>query len=306
MINKIIIKPIKFLHRKSVALGRGDLSARVRPKNNDEIGQLSKAFNEMATSIQKKIVMLQSNERQFMEELQVASEVQSTIFPKIESLDNFDLALFHKPLELVSGDYYDYKKLEDGKTCFFIADICGHGVPAALITMLVKEIFQTSLKISSEPKDLFEMVNDRIYDLINEYSAFFTAFYILVDQNNNLCYVSGGHPPALLFKQATNEVIELNTEGFVLGMMREMYDVYNCCTDRLEANDKIILYTDGITEAKNGSNKLFSLEILKDTIAKNGTKNSKELLKEIVMALNDFMGDKKLQDDATIFVVGVN
>lgn len=306
VINKIIIKPIKFLHRKSVALGRGDLSARVRPKNNDEIGQLSKAFNEMATSIQKKIVMLQSNERQFMEELQVASEVQSTIFPKIESLDNFDLALFHKPLELVSGDYYDYKKLEDGKTCFFIADICGHGVPAALITMLVKEIFQTSLKISSEPKDLFEMVNDRIYDLINEYSAFFTAFYILVDQNNNLCYVSGGHPPALLFKQATNEVIELNTEGFVLGMMREMYDVYNCCTDRLEANDKIILYTDGITEAKNGSNKLFSLEILKDTIAKNGTKNSKELLKEIVMALNDFMGDKKLQDDATIFVVGVN
>jgi len=305
IINKIIITPIKLLHKKSVALGKGDLTARVKTKGRDEISGLSHAFNNMASSIQSKIMLLQANEKQFFEELQVAGEVQSTIFPKVKDTDRFELALFHKPFEIVSGDYYDYALLDDNKTCFLIADVCGHGVPAALITMLIKEIFQTSLEYSSDPKKLFEIMNDRIYDLINEYSAFFTAFYLLIDEKNNVNYVSGGHTPALLYRYKTNEIVELNTEGFVLGMMRDMVDVYNFKTEKLESNDMIILYTDGVTEARNSKNNIYTLDMLKDVVLKNRSIHPNDVLENIMKDFSLFMEDKPLQDDATIFIIGV-
>ncbi|HPO49149.1 MAG TPA: SpoIIE family protein phosphatase [Spirochaetota bacterium] len=305
LINRIIVTPLKNLHKKSELFGSGNLNSRVKIGSKDEIGKLSIAFNDMADSIQKKILQLQRNKQLFLEELQVANEVQSTIFPTINELKKMSLHIFHKPLELVSGDYYDYVEKDENKTCFLVADVCGHGVPAALITMLIKEVFKTSLTYCDDPKSLFETMNDRIYDLINEYSAFFTAFYIEIDDENNIKYVGGGHPPAFLYKSQTGEVVELNTQGFVLGMMRDLDDAYNFKTDKVYSGDKIVIYTDGITEAKNAKDEVFSTNIFKDVVRKNAAFDSKTAFDGIISGFKDFMGDADLQDDATIFLIGI-
>jgi sigma-B regulation protein RsbU (phosphoserine phosphatase) len=112
----------------------------------------------MADSIQEKITTLQRYNDRMEFELSMSGEVQQIIFPHIEQNNYFDYAVFHKAFGKVSGDYYDVFKLDKSKYGFLIVDVSGHGVPAALITMIAKEKFRTLAPHYCDPAELFKYV----------------------------------------------------------------------------------------------------------------------------------------------------
>ncbi|OHD37948.1 MAG: hypothetical protein A2086_13870 [Spirochaetes bacterium GWD1_27_9] len=304
VLNQIIINPIKVLYKSTLEISKGNLSSRVYTKKTDEIGQLFVAFNTMALSIQQQILELQKRDMVIQTELKVASEVQSIIYPKLQN-SKFDLAVSHRPYEQVSGDYYDFFQISDKKFGFLIADVCGHGIPAALITMLVKNMFKRYIKDFDDPKDLFNTINANVFDLLNEYTAFFTAFCLIIDENYNIIYSNGGHCPALLLKNNSDEIIELTTDGFVLGITKDIPEAYFSSEYVLEKDDKIILFTDGISESKDKNGKLLGSNSLKEIINRNRDNSSTIMLNKILDDFNQCTDNKKPQDDATIFIIGV-
>jgi len=306
---RMFIRPIQALHEKSLEISRGNLDARSDIMKDDEIGELGMAFNSMADSIQDKIITLQRQRDQMEEEMDVASGVQQLIYPKIKSDKRFSYPIFHKSLAKVSGDYYDVMRLEGSRTGYILVDVSGHGMPAALVTMVVKELFNQAAPLYEKPDDLFRYMNGEIIDLLTRegihLGVYFTAIYIMIDEKNVLSYCNAGHEQALIVKTGIQKLLPLSATGGPLGIAAAMDGLYATSALRLEKGDKIILFTDGITEARDPQGKEFGMTGLKDSIRRHFRLDCERMLAGITGDLTAYVGTNGLKDDATLFCIEV-
>ena len=230
MLFRIFVKPIKSLHEQSLLLGRGMLSARSHVKQDDEIGELSRAFNSMAESIEDKILTLQDQYNLIEAELDMASKVQDLIFPDIADDKKFRFSVYSRPAEKVSGDYYDIFEINESTYGFLIVDVQGHGIPAAMITMIIKEKFRQYTSGYSDPADLIKRINSEIYDIIEdmdkESALYFTAFYMIIDENNIIHSVDAGHICPFHIRQERKRIELLKSGGIPIGISKEMDNMY--------------------------------------------------------------------------------
>lgn len=307
MLFRIFVKPIKSLHEQSVLLGRGMLSARSHVKQDDEIGELSQAFNSMAESIEEKILTLQEQYKLIEAELDMASKVQDVIFPNIADNHKFSFSVYSRPVEKVSGDYYDIFELDDSVYGFLIVDVQGHGLPAAMITMIIKEKFRQYTRSYRDPADLIKRINREIYEIIEdmdkESALYFTAFYMIIDDSNTIHSVDAGHICPFLIRRERKRIELLKSGGIPIGISREMDNMYITFKTKVEPGDKIVLYTDGIIEARNAENKQYGMGGIINSMKKNFREPADNLLKSIVKDLAGFANLNSLKDDATIFIV---
>ncbi|MBN2159178.1 MAG: SpoIIE family protein phosphatase [Spirochaetes bacterium] len=307
--HRMFIQPIQALHEKSLEISRGDLDARADIRKDDEIGQLGVAFNSMADSIQEKIITLQRQRDQTEDEMDVASGVQQLIYPRVTNDSRFNYAVFHKSLGKVSGDYYDVIRLEGAGTGYLMVDVSGHGMPAALVTMLVKEIFAQSAPLYKNPADLIRYMNREARNLLTRENihlgVYFTAIYLMIDEKNVLSYCNAGHEEALLIKTKSRRLLPLTTTGGPVGISPMMDDLYATSSIRLEGGDKIVLYTDGIIEARSPEGKEFGMAGLQESIKKRTAADCEQLLRGITDDLTWHIGAAGLKDDATIFLIDV-
>lgn len=301
---RILIKPIQNLHGKSIEISNGNLSARVDLKRNDELGELGTAFNSMADSIQDKITELERHEDIMNMELDIATEIQQVIYPKTREEDPFTFSVFHQALEKVSGDYHDVFSLGRGRFGALILDVAGHGVPAALITMIAKEKFKLHAPQFEDPAELFKQINIEICAILEGYNAYFTAFYFMIDTNRKITFCNAGHPEALLIRSKTKDIEKIETDGPPLGMTVEFNKAYASDFAKAEKGDKIVLFTDGVTEALNANKEQFGSERLKKLIAQYSDLKPEEMSEKIIGELKVFANGKQMfRDDVTLFIL---
>lgn len=307
MLFRIFVKPIKSLHEQSVLLGKGMLSARSQVKQEDEIGELSLAFNSMAESIEEKILTLQEQYKLIDAELDMASKVQDLIFPDIADNNKFRFSVYSRPVEKVSGDYYDIFELDDSAYGFLIVDVQGHGIPAAMITMIIKEKFRQYTPKYRDPADLIKRINREVYEIIEdmdkESALYFTAFYMIIDEANIIHSVDAGHICPFHIRTERKRIELLKSGGIPIGISREMDNMYITFKTKVESGDKIVLYTDGIIEARNSENKQYGMGGIINSMKKSFREPADNLLKSIVKDLAGFANLNSLKDDATIFIV---
>lgn len=302
-LNRIIIIPIKSLHNQSNKISDGEYSARVELKNKDEIGALGVSFNKMALSIEDKINKLDLQNRKMQHELKVAGEVQMKIYPELRETEFFKLAVFHKPLEEVSGDYHDFFQITKNKYGILLCDVCGHGVPAALITMRIQELFRKSIRKFHDTKDLYVHVNTELKDLMPRYNTYFTSFYIIVDQNK-IIFTNAGHPDLYLVKHKTGKIYYLTTKGFMIGMTDTINYLFESKQGIIEPKDKIVMFSDGILEAKNVDDEMYDadgrlLKIIND----NKHLGCEGLLDTIMDDVHAFTHGAEANDDKTLIII---
>ncbi len=304
---RIFVRPIKLLHEKSVDIEKGDLSARADLKRDDEIGELADAFNRMADSVQDKIVTLEYQRELMDQELEMASKVQEAIFPHITNNNRFNFSIFSRAAEMVSGDYYDIFDLGDDSYGFLLVDVQGHGVPAAMITMIIKEKFRRNTMKYRDPAELFRFVNSEIISLLSEVerdsALYFTAFYMVIDSSNKLYSVDAGHLRPFLLRSSKNEISLLKSGGIPLGISSDMDELYVTHECSISSGDKIVLFTDGIIEARSPDEKEFGMDRLIGCIRAGYKLNGDELMRTIVRGLAGFANLDSLRDDATVFIV---
>jgi len=245
--------------------------------------QATKAFGELS-AIQK--------------ELSLAKNIQESALPSSLPASRFwDMSAVSIQMHDVGGDFYDYHQVDDKNLGILIGDVSGHGIPAALTVSMLKIAFSLQLSNAENPKMVIENINKILYG--NVENNFITASYIFINIEKKVLYYSNaGHPPMFIWNVNKQKLIPLNAKGIGIGFSPS--PEYQTLNHEIEEGDRIIMYTDGFTEARHESGELYEEERLIKAISKNSDLTANELKNHLVEEINEW---SKIQDDDLTLVV---
>lgn len=188
-------------------------------------------------------------------ELEIARRIQSFTLPQfVPTLAGLEIAARYVPMSAVAGDFYDFLCVDEKRVGILVADVTGHGVPAALIASMLKVAFAGQATHAHDPARVLAGLNAALCGKFEEH--FVTAAYLFVDLEKSLLhYSAAGHPPLLLASRAASNVREIEHNGLMLGMFPQA--VYSSVEVRVRPGDRCLLYTDGLFEAKNAAQEEF-------------------------------------------------
>ncbi|HEX9839517.1 MAG TPA: GAF domain-containing protein [Anaerolineales bacterium] len=257
---------------------------------------------QAALAIQNDLLQNEMVVRERLEtEIQLARQIQQTFIP--ESLPQFpdwELAARWKTARQVGGDFYDVFDLPHKRLGLFIADVADKGVPAALFMALTRTLVRAAVIEADSPAEALKRVNDLLIPDTKQ-GMFVTAVYAVLDMDKNeLTYVNAGHNPPLWIK-CDGGVERLTRTGVALGAAEDLK--YEQRTIPLQANDSILLYTDGLTESFNLDGEFFGEPRLMEAIAANQCASASDLLDVVEKSLLNFVQDMPPADDLTMLVL---
>jgi phosphoserine phosphatase RsbU/P len=240
-------------------------------------------------------------------ELKAVAELQRSLLPaRMPSLPTMTLAADYQPSGLAGGDYYDLLALPDGKWGILIADVSGHGSPAAVLMAVLHSLVHTYAGPPTHPAQLFGHVNRYLTSLYTSHANHFvTAFYGVYDPaTRRMIYTSAGHPPPRL-KRCQDGTLGLLDEGRGLPLGVSPAKDYVEGSYQFVPGDQLVLYTDGIVEAVNYQDEMFGLERL-DKVLANCSIGVSDLLRSVLAAVEEFTERRPPQDDRTVLVAKIS
>jgi serine phosphatase RsbU (regulator of sigma subunit) len=305
-----ISHPIRELARATERVAKGDLSHRVDVKARDEIRSLISSFNNMTEELEenkRNLIEMARREAQVTRDYEIARQVQQDLFPKtLPDKAGWDFAATCRPARAVGGDYYDIFEFAPGKVLFAQGDVSGKGLGASLLMASVHAVVRSwAGAVRGDPSRLIDELNQYLIDA-SSVGTFVTLFLGVVDcDSGRVWYVNCGHPPALLLRTAsppTNGAPEeLSTGGPVLGVVAG--DHYKAGETRMVGDDKIVLVSDGVTEATNPEDDMFDIKGLVDVLSASGDRGAQATMDGVIDATYDFMKGREQSDDISVLVV---
>jgi sigma-B regulation protein RsbU (phosphoserine phosphatase) len=234
-------------------------------------------------------------------ELERAREIQESLLPKqIPQLRGFEIATAWQPARMVGGDYFDVVKLDENRLAICIADVVGKGVSAALLMANVQATVRAFGRDSESPALVCSRVNSVLCETI-AIGKFVTFFYGVLDADkHSLQYCDAGHPLPILVSGDSCQ--QLRSGGAVLGVFPAWK--YEDSVVTLHPEDRLVLFTDGITEASASDGEEFGEAKLATLVKANHAASAAELTNRVLAHVNDFCGGQ-FQDDATLLVIAV-
>lgn len=233
---------------------------------------------------------------EIQKELDVARSIQMSILPgEFPASTSFRVAAKYVPMAAVAGDLYDYLRTDKGCAGLLIADVSGHGVPAALIASMVKMAATAQRSQAEHPARLLAGMNAALCG--NTQGQFVTAAYVHLDaQAQELRYAAAGHPAMLLLRGG--EVTEVAENGLLLAATDEAQYTERSMT--LECGDRLLLYTDGLVEAKDGQGQMFGDQALAAELQKAAKLTPAEAVERIIAKVQSWGVSQ--EDDLTALV----
>jgi sigma-B regulation protein RsbU (phosphoserine phosphatase) len=234
--------------------------------------------------------------KEIQNELQVARRIQLSILPSEFPVSmNFRAAARYEPMTSVAGDFYDYIIANDHQVGLLIADVSGHGVPAALIASMVKLAAASQRAFADDPSRFLSGMNSAL--LGNTQDQFVTAAYVhLNSQSGELRYSAAAHPPLLLVRNG--RVTQIEENGLMLAAFA--FASYSTAIHKLEAGDRMVMYTDGILEASNAVGDFFGHEALCDLLTRTRDLSPAMAADSVISSVRQWSG--KQDDDLTLLV----
>ncbi|MGN0596309.1 MAG: SpoIIE family protein phosphatase [Ruminiclostridium sp.] len=277
-------------------------------KDSTEVGNLARSYISMAEDIESYVENLQSvtaEKERINAELSLASNIQAhmlpCIFPAFPEHSEFDVFATMTPAKEVGGDFYDFFMVDESNVATVIADVSGKGVPAALFMVIAKTLIKNYAQSGIEPSEVFTTVN-RLLCEGNDAGLFVTAWMGVLNINTGkLTYVNAGHNPPLLRQEGGSFDFLRSRPGFVLAGIDTMKYKQNELF--LKPGDRLFLYTDGVTEAKNAARKLYGEERLKSYINGNADSRAEDILHGLKADIDGFAGETPQFDDMTMLML---
>lgn len=270
----------------------------------DEVDFLSTLSNQAMISIENARLFEETLEKQRMEEeLNIARDIQGRLFPGIyPHADGFEIKGINIPSRQVGGDYFDCIKIDENRIALTIADVSGKGVPASLLMSNLQASLHSHVSAGTDIVEITGRLNDFLY-AHTSYDKFITYFYAELDvASKTLTYVNAGHNPPYLYHPDGSFKL-LDKGGLLLGMMPNM--PYESETVQLLPGDLVVMFTDGVTEAKSIKDYDFEEWRLEELLAKSLSDDINTILEKIILALEEFSMDVPQADDITILAMRV-
>jgi phosphoserine phosphatase RsbU/P len=250
--------------------------------------------------------MVFANEQRLLsieKELAIAREIQNSILPSSRpELKSLRITATYRPMAAVAGDFYDFIPIDQDRIGFLIADVTGHGVPAALIASMIKVAMQSAVPCAHDPRGVLCELNRILFRQIHDQLV--SAAYLWVDtKNRKALYSAAGHPPLLRWGGGKLERIESN--GLLFGVIPD--PDYPVCDLQIRSGDRFLLYTDGVIEPQNASGDSFGERKLEEVIRNNQSRPPSELADQVLLEIGLWQSASlpQQQDDITLIVIDV-
>jgi len=246
-----------------------------------------------------------ANERRLLsieDELAVARRLQLSILPaSLPEIRNVRIAVAYQPMTAVAGDFYEFVPIDDKHVGFLVADVTGHGVPAALIASMIKMATQSVVPYAPEPREVLRGLNRLLFPQLHDQLV--SAAYLWLDtENRQALYSAAGHPPLLRWREGKLERIESN--GLLFGVISDPdYPVRDL---PIRPGDRFLLYTDGLIEPENALGDSFGDVRLEEVIREKQDRPPAELSEELLAEIRNWQpASVTRQDDITMIVIDV-
>ena len=251
--------------------------------------------------------MMFTNERRLLSietELETARQIQSSILPaSVPELENLRIAASYHPMTAVAGDFYQFVRTDNNHLGILVADVSGHGIPAALISSMIKVAMQSVAVHAHDPAQVLGGLNRILSSEAQGQLA--SAAYVWIDtENRNALYSAAGHPPLLCWRNTRGELQRIESNGLLFGI--EPDSEYPVCSVPVEPSDRFLLYTDGVTETENAAGEAFGDRQLERVVRNNRLQPASELSRQVLSELQRWRpAAVNQQDDITLIVVDV-
>ena len=304
LINKICkftTKPIVELSKVADKYGKGEFSIELpEVKTLDEVGILTQAFYNMKDNLLKLIDIQKENaqkEQKRASELEIATRIQASALPKDFPQNNhFNINAIMNPATEIGGDFYDFFYTDENHFVFLVADVSGKGIPAALFMMNAKSLLKNNIQNEEHIDIAISKTNNELCNVSNS-EMFVTAFIAKLNlETGEIEYVNAGHNPPLVRINGIYKYLDSET-NIVLSAVED----FEYKSDKLKLGNKdgIFIYTDGVVEAQNQTEELYSEERLHKFLNENEL-TPEELLPQLKKNIDEFTGGQTQYDDITM------
>jgi serine phosphatase RsbU (regulator of sigma subunit)/anti-sigma regulatory factor (Ser/Thr protein kinase) len=300
---RTISRPIADLTDMTRRIAGGDFTQRIDIRAKNEIGVLAASFNGMTRRLAESIEHLKETtaaKERIESELKIAHEIQMSMVPKIfppfPDRSEFDIFATLVPAKEVGGDLYDFFFIDDDHLCFAVGDVSGKGVPASLFMAVTKTLFRSTAGNGGTPGEILARLNTEICR-DNESCMFVTFFCAILNiRTGQVDYSNGGHNlPYYLHHSGVTPLG--NPGGRALGVVEQ--SPYMSGLMVLSPGEALLLYTDGVTEAMDSRERLYSDQRLEQFLASNRDSSPRQIVGDLVSDVRHFAGGAPQSDDIT-------
>lgn len=276
-------------------------SQKLLAQKNEQIAAQNQKLEELNQ-------IVQAQNKRMRSELNIGREIQMSMihqkFPAFPERNEFDIYAVLHPAREVGGDLYDFFMIDEEHLCFTIGDVSDKGVPAALMMAVTRTLIKTHALYNLRPADIVTQVNDEL-SKDNDTFMFVTLFLCVLNlKTGRLQFTNAGHNPPLV-KRANGDIeILRELHGPVAGVMEHLK--YKQSESDLLTGDRIILFTDGVTEAMDEKKRLYSDQKFQNLIREMNGKPPRQIVEDIVKSVIEFRGSAEQSDDITVLSLEMN
>lgn len=259
---------------------------------------------EERTKSEKLLMELNEALDTIKKDLKLSKRIQNSMFDhSLHTIEGLTIHVNYSPMQEVGGDFYNIKEIAPGVTRFFIADATGHGVQAALITMLIKSEYENLCDMEEDCSALLTVLNSTFVKKYNFNNMLFSCAVFDIDINKNKIFYSfAGHPPQVLLTK--QELKEIAAKGKLIGIIKEA--VFFKHEIEIEHGDKLLLFTDGVYEEVNPDNKMFGENRLYESFQKYSNLSIDQIINHTLADLMSFINGNRINDDITMIGIEIN
>ncbi len=272
-------------------------------KIGEEFEKYTHSLMNKNRSLKEELADIKRSTAIYKKEIHLAKRIQKGIIPRnFPNLSGAQVSATYVPMDDMGGDFYDSFPF-DKSFGIVICDVVGHGIPAALVTSMTKVLTHSLSRRIFSPSDFAKNINNELYKLLiaGNFLTLFVAHYDYL--NHVLKFASGGHLPQIFCRKDSGDFLLLNSTGPVMGIIpNSLYDEKHI--DNVQAGDRLILFTDGITEAKNPDTKeMFGIKRLLHSIKSHYNKDINGFKESILEDVAKFNLGGKVDDDVSIMII---
>ncbi len=251
----------------------------------------------------ERVLQTETKLRSIEQELDVAREIQKSILPEaVPKIPGLNVAATYHPAASVAGDFYEFVQVDAQRIGFLVADVSGHGVPAALIASMIKVAMHAVQASAANPSELMRGLNRIMTQQLK--GQFVTAAYLYLDLEAKVArYAAAGHPPMVRWN-GTGEIERVESNGLLFGVLKETD--YPAMEVPVRSGDRFLLYSDGLTETENAAGEQFQAQRMSAVIRRDGAADVAQLSDTLFRESAAWQPDTlPQQDDVTMVLVEV-